>query len=313
MTFLDGTVVLGSATVNASGVASLVVPSLGLGIHSISASYAGDPDYATLKTAATSVYSGDGLKDDFDGDGKADLAVYGKDPSTGRYRFKILDSSTGFAAGKATVFDNQGFGFGNAASIPVAADYFGDGKAAYAIFSPDGHGYMILQAISSANPGRSLSVDFGLLTDSPVVGDVDGDGKADFGVFGFDPNLGYRYDFLLSSKGFDPRQPLIFSNYGYGFGTPNATPVVGDFDGSGHAGFGVTSPRARAGRSPISMSRSRRGRPVRSSTRRPRPRSPGPTGSRPTRRWRWTSTATAGRTLRSTGSTRGPIATDTTC
>jgi hypothetical protein len=42
MTFTDGSTQLGTATLNASGMASLTVPSLTVGNHSLSASYAGD-------------------------------------------------------------------------------------------------------------------------------------------------------------------------------------------------------------------------------------------------------------------------------
>ena len=110
---------------------------------------------------------------------------------------------------------------------------------------------MELYAISSVNPAEGIAVDFGLTTDLPVVGDVDGDGKADFGVYGYYPGVGYRYDFLLSSRtstaspfGFDPNQRFIFDNYGHGavYGSPTATPVVADFDGSGHAGLAPVQP-----------------------------------------------------------------------
>jgi hypothetical protein len=215
----------------------------GVAIPTVSNASAGTTTSVRISENATIASS----TPDFDGDGAADLAVYGKDPATGRYRFRILMSSAGFAPSKAVVFDNQGLGFGNPSSIPVVADYFGDGKFAYAIWSPDGHGFMILQAISSANFTKALSIDFGLTTDVPVVADVDGDGKADFGVFGLDPNLGYRYDFLLSSRNFDVKQPLIFNNYGFGYGAPGATPVVADLDGSGHAGFGVYIPSGTGG------------------------------------------------------------------
>jgi streptogramin lyase len=246
VTFLDGTTLLQSVMLDPTGHATLSVSNLSLGTHAISVSYSGDPNDVLSKSAAIQVHVGD-QAGDFDGDGKADLAVYGKVPGTNLFGFTILMSSSGFSTSQEVVWDNQGFGFGNASSIPVVGDYFGDGKAAHAIFTPDGRGFMLFQAISSVNPARAMSVSFGLATDVPVVADVDGDGKADFGVYGPDPNLGYRFDFLLSSKGFDPKQPLIFNNYGFGYGLPGASPVVADFDGSGHVGFGVYIPSGTTG------------------------------------------------------------------
>ena len=241
VTFYYGATVLGTVKVNAAGQAALNVSTLPLGTNVIAATYGSDPSYPPITTLAfTSVYVGDLIKDDFDGDGKADLAIYGLIPGTNLYGFQIKTSSSNFT--KTVIWDNQNIGFGNASSIPIIGDYFGDGRDAYAIFTPDGHGYMLFQAISSINPAEALSIDFGFTTDVPVVADVDGDGKDDFGVYGPDANLGYRYDFLLSSKNFSTAQPLIFNNYGYGYGAAGATPVVADFDGSGHAGFGVYIP-----------------------------------------------------------------------
>jgi Bacterial Ig-like domain (group 3) len=250
--FFDGATPLGPATLNASGKASLVVSTLGLGQHSITASYAGNSSDVATTSTATPLYVTDLVKEDFLGDGKDDLTYFGIIPGTGGlYGFTTLTAASGFNPAKAIVWDNNGHGFGNSASIPVPADYFGDGRAAYAVWQPDGHGYMELYAISSVNPAHGIAVDFGLTTDLPVVGDVDGDGKADFGVYGYYPGVGYRFDFLLSSRtstaypfGFDPNQRFIFDNYGHGavYGSPTATPVVADFDGSGHAGLGVYLP-----------------------------------------------------------------------
>ena len=43
MTFLDGTAVLGTSTLDAAGRATLTTSSLPLGTHAITAEYAGDP------------------------------------------------------------------------------------------------------------------------------------------------------------------------------------------------------------------------------------------------------------------------------
>ena len=50
-------------------------------------------------------------------------------------------------SGVAVSFDNGGYGFGNAQSIPVPADYFGDGRSAYALWTPNAQGGMTFTAI----------------------------------------------------------------------------------------------------------------------------------------------------------------------
>ncbi len=245
VTFLDGSKSLGSVMLDPTGHATLPITTLGLGTHSITVSYAGVAADGPSQSPAISVYVGDTVKADFDGDGKADLVVFGLIPGTNLYGFTIKTSSSGFT--QTTVFDNAPYGFGNAYSIPVVGDYFGDGKAAYAIWYPENNGLMHFLAVSSVNPSKIINLTFGLATDLPIVGDVDGDGKADFGTFGNFPGLGYRYDFLLSSRNFDINQRFIFTNYGYGFGIPGSTPVLGDFTGVGHDGLGSYFPGSGPG------------------------------------------------------------------
>ena len=242
VTFYDGNTNLGSQNVGLGGKVSLTISNPSLGTHSITATYSGDASDKST-TSTSKVYVGDGLKNDFDGDGKADVAVYGKDPATGKLRFKVLTSSTNFNPGSALTFDNFGYGFGSSKSIPVPADYFGDGKSAYALWSPNNLGGMTFTAISSANY-KSITVNFGGTNDVPVIADVDGDGKADFGVYGFQAGMGYRFDFLLSSKNFNANNQFVFNNNGFGYGNAKSIPVVADFDGSGKAGFGLFNPSA---------------------------------------------------------------------
>ncbi len=101
---------------------------------------------------------------DFDGDGKAEIAVYR--PETGVWH--VLNSSDG---------SYKSFQWGLENDKLVPADYDGDGKYDPAVFR-DGIWY-----IQNSSDGVNSYKQFGLSTDIPVPSDFDNDGKADLGVF----------------------------------------------------------------------------------------------------------------------------------
>ena len=94
---------------------------------------------------------------DYDGDGKADIAIYR--PSNGGWW--VLRSSTGYT----TYVTYQ---WGLPGDVPVSGDYDGDGKTDLALYRPANGGWYILQ--SSTSYATYAAGQWGLPGDIPVLG-----------------------------------------------------------------------------------------------------------------------------------------------
>ena len=101
---------------------------------------------------------------DYDGDEKADVAVYNPIGA-----WSIIRSSDG---------GNTVAGWGGPDWTPVPADYDGDGKADIAVYNPSG-----AWSIIRSSDGGNTVAGWGGPDWIPVVADYDGDGKADIAVY----------------------------------------------------------------------------------------------------------------------------------
>ncbi|MGI8787576.1 MAG: FG-GAP-like repeat-containing protein [Pyrinomonadaceae bacterium] len=161
---------------------------------------------------------------DWDGDGKADLAVY-RDGSltSGQSYFYYRPSSVPGA-------DFRSIAWGGTGDKPLVGDFDGDGKLDAAVFRPSTATWYILK--SSNN--QVIQTSFGLTTDIPVPADYDGDGSANIAVFR--PSTG---------TWFTSTNPQI--NYGaVQFGANGDLPVPADYDGDGKADVAVFRPSTGA-------------------------------------------------------------------
>jgi hypothetical protein len=159
------------------------------------------------------------LSEDFDGDGRDDIAIWRPAPA-GQAAFYILLSSN------STV---RIVPFGQEGDTPaVSADYDGDGKADPAIYRPgatDGAQSFWYYIPSLNNPsGAATVVPWGIRNDIVAPGDYDGDGKNDFGIARND-GTGHLLFWRLLSNG--TVMPVV------NFGTTADLITPGDYDGDG--------------------------------------------------------------------------------
>ena len=197
---------------------------------------------------------------DFNGDGRADYAVFrpgngyvyasrgdgsllfgfpfgvaGDDVWTpgdydgdGKTDVAVWRRSTGvFYVFRSSDNTATAFRFGVSSDEPVARDYDGDGKTDYAVVRRANG--VITWYIQNSGTNSFTAVAFGASTDGIAPGDYDGDGRFDLAVYRGNGNQAATFFLQGSSSGFRAQQ----------FGLGSDLPVPGDYDGDGKTDYAV--------------------------------------------------------------------------
>lgn len=152
---------------------------------------------------------------DFDGDGKADIAVFWAEGGA----WYVLQSSVNAGRFQA---------WGWAESMPVPGDYDGDGIFDVAVYAPENGAWLIWQ--SGSQTARVQN--WGFAGAEPVQGDYDGDGLYDLAVYV--PESGM---WMIWQSG---TQTARVENWGFA----EAEAVPADYDGDGKCDLAVYVPES---------------------------------------------------------------------
>jgi hypothetical protein len=175
---------------------------------------------------------------DFDGDGKADLAVFRPDGLGGTWY--VLTSGSGYSYPAALV---QPAAWGYKSTRPVAADFDGDNKADVTELLPTGDRFFSttwFDRRSAWNIETLNDIASGSPDDIPVPADFAGHGKDDFAVF--NPLTGewnVRFSSWVWNASLGALQALLPRIQ---WGAGGDVPIAADFDGDGKADMCVWRP-----------------------------------------------------------------------
>lgn len=167
---------------------------------------------------------------DYDGDGKADIAVY-RATSAPLQNLFIYKGSLNNPSGSLTYFP---FGSGFAMGF-VKGDFDGDGKRDLCVQTTVQSAQSLQFVLRRSSDGGVEYITWGKSSDSFFTGDFDGDGKSDFAV---QRQNGSQYEWYILERdgGGTGANPMVWGR----FNAPIDVPMYGgDYDGDGKTDIAV--------------------------------------------------------------------------
>jgi hypothetical protein len=243
VTFEASGMVLGTKTL-ANGQAALTVNTLPTGTTSLKAYYSGGSSFAPSTSAAlpqtvigvsangfqTPVTYAAGTNphgvvvSDFNGDGKADIAL----ANTGSNSVSVL-----LGNGNGTFNGAQNYTAGTAPASVAIGDFNGDGKVDLAVSNAGGNNVSVLLGNGDGTFQPAANYAAGAGPSAVTAGDFNGDGKVDLAI----SNAGGNNVSVLLGNGDGTFQPA--ANYAVG-AAPSAV-AIGDFNGDGKVDLAVSN------------------------------------------------------------------------